>query len=179
MITRSLQGLIEADNNDADTDMVEYATTLGDHTGSEFSMSQLRQWYTECIEHHEECAGALPSTAYTPSRLVQISSNLGEELGIRLRQRADLDANLRYATVSHCWGDKMPFQLLRKNLKKCLSKIELREISRVFRDAVSVAWQLGIGYLWIDSLCKLVKLVVRTPELMKRRYYPRSAGRLD
>jgi hypothetical protein len=59
-----------------------------------------------------------------------------------------------YATLSHCWGKNQPFLVLTASNIRQLSKgIPNDSLPKTFADAIDVTWWLGIGYLWIDSLC--------------------------
>lgn len=60
---------------------------------------------------------------------------------------------ISYVALSHCWGRK-PFLVMRKENKRKFKKgVSISSLSPNFRDAISVAHQLGFRYIWIDSLC--------------------------
>ncbi len=132
--------------------MVYFESKISPATDSESSMAQVAKWFKTCCEEHESCKPET-STSFVPSRLLEISGSDESTMKIRLRERPILPVEVRYATLSHCWGSVMPFKLKHELLKSCLNGISLDEISRVFRDAIRVAWRLGIQYIWIDSLC--------------------------
>lgn len=72
----------------------------------------------------------------------------------RLRNTVDTNIKEPYATLSHRWGS----QTISLNLQteKSMMKGQLVEsLPPVYADAVRIAKQLGIRYLWIDSLCML------------------------
>ena len=59
---------------------------------------------------------------------------------------------------SHCWGTSVPGQkpshcTTSKNIKSRQRGFNLAELPKNFRDAIEVTRQLGIQYIWIDSLC--------------------------
>jgi hypothetical protein len=57
-----------------------------------------------------------------------------------------------YIALSYCWGresDGMPFRTTSKNLQQMLSGISINKLP----DAVRVTLDLGITFLWINSLC--------------------------
>jgi hypothetical protein len=60
-----------------------------------------------------------------------------------------------YATLSHCWGDSnnRPLSTTDQTLACRHQGIEDEELPKTFRHAVQVCRELGIEYLWIDSLC--------------------------
>jgi hypothetical protein len=70
----------------------------------------------------------------------------------------NIEDNL-YVTLSHCWGKPKSAQGQLKLTTRTEARfkkegIELRELSKTFRDAVLFASRLkNVGYIWIDSLC--------------------------
>ncbi|KAF8859344.1 HET-domain-containing protein [Acephala macrosclerotiorum] len=62
-----------------------------------------------------------------------------------------------YTALSHCWGSKAaslrPVRTLKADLEARQLGIMWEELSKTFQDAIFVTQQLGIRYLWIDSLC--------------------------
>jgi hypothetical protein len=58
-----------------------------------------------------------------------------------------------YATLSHRWGDKQPIKLEASTLEIFQDGLKLSNLPKTFRECVMVTQQLGIRYLWIDSLC--------------------------
>jgi hypothetical protein len=64
------------------------------------------------------------------------------------------EQDIVYAALSYCWGSNgVPLQTTSENESRHRSRIPHRELPRTFQDAVQIAQTLGIGYLWIDSLC--------------------------
>jgi len=63
----------------------------------------------------------------------------------------------KYATLSHCWGPKemQPVRTLTGNLNQFLTDIpaDILSNSKTFQDAITVTREVGLRYLWIDSLC--------------------------
>lgn len=58
-----------------------------------------------------------------------------------------------YAALSHCWGGAISPLLTTENLESFQESIPYTELPANFRDAIIITRQLGIQYLWIDSLC--------------------------
>jgi hypothetical protein len=56
--------------------------------------------------------------------------------------------------LSHCWGARHGLLKTIKDVlhlhKECIFE---RDLLKTFRDAIVFTRQLGIRYLWIDSLC--------------------------
>ncbi|KAF2179531.1 HET-domain-containing protein [Zopfia rhizophila CBS 207.26] len=66
--------------------------------------------------------------------------------------------NVEYVALSHCWG-KLPknvkprFCTTDDNIKARFEEFVFSELPKTFQDAVRITRELGIQYLWIDSLC--------------------------
>ncbi len=59
-----------------------------------------------------------------------------------------------YACLSHCWGGRTDSVLTtRETVDVHQQGIAWSSLSSTFRDALHLAWKLGIRHLWIDSLC--------------------------
>ncbi|OTA82457.1 hypothetical protein M434DRAFT_37109 [Hypoxylon sp. CO27-5] len=63
----------------------------------------------------------------------------------------------RYLALSHRWGDPnsshKKLLTLKGNLAAHCKRIPLADFPKTFRDAIEVAWGLGVQYVWIDSIC--------------------------
>lgn len=134
--------------------MVPYRTRLADSTASEESFEQALRWYRNCTDNHKRCSDASSVSKFLPSRLIEIESLLDGDHKIRLRAREDLQHPVpAYASLSHRWGRYMPFKLTTGNLSTCWESIPFKSISKVFQDAISLAFRFDLRYIWIDSLC--------------------------
>lgn len=63
-----------------------------------------------------------------------------------------------YIALSHCWGDlsveaKKEFCTTTENFTQRRIGFNVSSLPKTFQDAVRVTRELGILYLWIDSLC--------------------------
>ncbi|PVH73820.1 HET-domain-containing protein [Cadophora sp. DSE1049] len=116
-------------------------------------MLQATNWFKGCCENHKQCAEAFPKSNFVPSRLIEIRGSDPTDLSIRLRDKLSLPTEVSYATLSHCWGYSMPFKLTLENLEGCMENLPMQRITKVFKDALRFAYQSGIEYIWIDSLC--------------------------
>ncbi|KAF3042819.1 hypothetical protein E8E11_001858 [Didymella keratinophila] len=64
--------------------------------------------------------------------------------------------NVRYVTLSHCWGQGVTEQhkLTSRNIDAMKEGIRLGDLPQTFQDAITFAARLPrVGYIWIDSLC--------------------------
>ncbi|KAF6824956.1 hypothetical protein CPLU01_10556 [Colletotrichum plurivorum] len=61
--------------------------------------------------------------------------------------------------TEHCWGFKECTSLDTNNYAEMLRGHPLESLPQLYQDAAYVTRQLGVRYLWIDSLCIIQKLV--------------------
>ncbi|KAH7079635.1 heterokaryon incompatibility protein-domain-containing protein [Paraphoma chrysanthemicola] len=104
------------------------------------------RWLENCRKAHWQCN--YRREQITPHRLVTTDQNC-----TRLRLREDFLDPPEYATLSHCWGEKKFVTLERHNLGNFKERIPQEALPQTFIDAILVARELGILYIWIDSLC--------------------------
>lgn len=65
----------------------------------------------------------------------------------------DDDRNIKYATLSHCWGGILSKELVKESIHDFHQGIRLTDLPKTFREAVHVTRKIGIKYLWVDALC--------------------------
>ncbi|KAK5997628.1 hypothetical protein PT974_02992 [Cladobotryum mycophilum] len=127
----------------------QLAVPRGD-TGSEKSMGQIRTWLRDCDSSHTSCMYT-PNTPL-PKRVLEVTLDAQGNTATRLVQ--DLDLREKYACLSHRWG---PSTLLCRTTKETLEahllSVPWSKLPKSFQDAATVTYQLGIKYIWIDSLC--------------------------
>ena len=95
------------------------------------------------------------STAALPIRLIDVGNIDPEILRLYHCKRKE---TLKYAALSHCWGKlavehKRQFCTTDDNFEARLNRFNFSDLPKTFRDAVQVTRELGIQYLWIDSVC--------------------------
>ncbi|TGJ81296.1 hypothetical protein E0Z10_g7459 [Xylaria hypoxylon] len=124
-----------------------------DRTDLEETLSQIRSWYSSCVESHDNCRS--DSASYVPTRLLDIGSPLCES-GVRLLEtQVDIpDAHVDYVCLSHCWGKSRPDCItLKPTLVNNRQGIRWDAIPKTFQDVIEVLRRLQFRYLWIDSIC--------------------------
>ncbi|KAF2134979.1 HET-domain-containing protein [Dothidotthia symphoricarpi CBS 119687] len=140
-------------------DCTGIAHTLGESTGqkilpgrtsSDSTFSTINWWLENCLSNHHVCAQPLPGTSrdsLAGIRFLEI-----RQKSVRLRE---LQQSARYACLSHCWGSGQEItKTVEENIQQHEEKgIMLDVLPKTFRDAVQICQKLGIGYVWIDSLC--------------------------
>lgn len=114
----------------------------------------------DCDKNHKECSPKNPNAGpkSLPTRLIDVGSMSSEN--VRLCQTAvDLPSktnDLKYLALSHRWGDRDKHKTVSTttgNLNQHMIGIPDDGLPNTFKDAVKVTRELGIRYLWIDSLC--------------------------
>lgn len=105
-------------------------------------------WLRECQDNHPECRQR--DEAWLPTRLLKLDEVSN---GIRLVETGKSIGIGDYVTLSHCWGKASLIKLTRENQHSLCSAIRVDELPRLYKETVSICRELGVRYLWIDSLC--------------------------
>lgn len=97
----------------------------------------------------------LQDLAFVPTRLLDVER--ADSGLIRLVEKGTGDSSpKRYLALSHRWGSPelhRTFCTHTHNIMQFKQVIRLADLPRTFHDAVQVTRNLGVRYLWIDSLC--------------------------
>jgi len=126
------------------------ADTIADITGdtsSSAAMDKIRGWIDECDDSHEDCNLKEPQTL--PTRVLDVGS--ASNLQVRLYETGRQIE--RYVCLSHCWGRLQPLTTTKETIEARKQGINWDALPPTFQDAVTMTRNLGIRYLWIDSLC--------------------------
>jgi hypothetical protein len=114
---------------------------------SDSTLRQARGWLDECMQNHDECQK--PDTSFTPTRLVEI---IPKDFRSAFRLCETGSQYRSYAALSYCWGGDQAFKTTLKSLPAYLEEIP-EDLPQTLLDAIYVATQLGLRYVWIDALC--------------------------
>ncbi|KAF7887000.1 uncharacterized protein EAF02_003647 [Botrytis sinoallii] len=130
-------------------DSPSYVTETESDSPANFALA--RSWLAECRMEHEDCRELLEFEL--PTRLLDVA--VPSKPGIvRLCFTSDLPAEgADYAALSHCWGSNQPPKTTKNNLQSQLLGFPENRLPQTFYDAVRTTRELGLRYLWIDSLC--------------------------
>jgi hypothetical protein len=123
--------------------------TVTSHIGVADCVAFIKSRMEKCLEH-PCCIPAQPAVLpKLPTRLIDIGNTRDE---IRLEENPK--AGEAYIALSHCWGPlaSLPTTTSSNLLQQC-ENIPWSTLTKTFQDAVLVTRELGIRYLWIDSLC--------------------------
>ncbi|ETS73429.1 hypothetical protein PFICI_15034 [Pestalotiopsis fici W106-1] len=136
---------------------------MGKATDSGQSLGQVKQWIKTCVNGHPDCQRKGPNTKTLPKRLLDLGaeSSAWPPEHVRIIASKELSSadqvHRRYVTLSHCWGPNPTFaQLNQDNLETWMTTgIPWTDCcsNKNFEEALQVARNLGIRYIWIDSLC--------------------------
>ncbi|PQE24742.1 heterokaryon incompatibility protein [Rutstroemia sp. NJR-2017a WRK4] len=117
-------------------------------TGSSQSLDVAKVWFASCIQSHSDCLPENLKGFEYPIRLISIGSGI-----LRLVLASEISYRAPYATLSHCWGSLIPLRLVNDNITKLRAGISDSELCKTFNEAILVANNLQLDYIWIDSLC--------------------------
>ncbi|CAK7201826.1 hypothetical protein SEUCBS139899_004541 [Sporothrix eucalyptigena] len=120
--------------------------TIGSHSDRHVVFGKINAAVYACNKVHK-CA---PAVLTLPTRILDVQGSRQTGM-IRL-----IDGNGdsgKYVALSHCWGPSQPMKTTASTLQQHRQGIRLASLPKTFRDAVTICTELGISYLWIDSLC--------------------------
>lgn len=128
-------------------------------TLSQVNITKIKSWITDCENDHFDCQNNMVRD-FLPTRLLDVGDRSSGH-HVRLIQSSDSLSiapgkykQHNYMALSYCWGPpEGSFTTTRETLPNRLSLITTDSMPQTFRDAVSLARDLGIRYVWIDSLC--------------------------
>ncbi|KAH7363965.1 heterokaryon incompatibility protein-domain-containing protein [Rhexocercosporidium sp. MPI-PUGE-AT-0058] len=128
------------------------------HSSAKPLWAQIKNWMAECCTCHIDCKKDKPAN-WLPTRLIDVGVPFSENeprlvLSENIR-RVKTEPRVNYIALSHVWGEQEFLRLTTKNIRLLQATIPRRGLSRTFRDAISASRELGVRYLWIDSLCIL------------------------
>lgn len=108
----------------------------------------LQQWLTDCDLNHDICGKK--STKLLPTRLIHVGSR--DRPNLRLCDTKSTDS-MTYVALSHPWGEPPHFRTLRSNIARHTLGMAFDSLPLTFQHAVTITRDLGLEYLWIDSIC--------------------------
>lgn len=143
LVTKHLHAMLDPEEQDIDRPPSRNTEDPG-------CFELMNTWLQRCSTDHKQCLE--PSDAWLPTRLVDVSNPIRPRLVLAAAIQ-DCSAS-RYATLSHRWGENMVC-LTKQNFEEFQHCLPTRSLSQTFLDAFLAARELGLRYIWIDSLCIL------------------------
>ncbi|KAI0474846.1 heterokaryon incompatibility protein-domain-containing protein [Xylaria cf. heliscus] len=120
----------------------------------------LRYWLKDCDDNHLDChlEPAELSVSRIPTRLIDVRRKDSPDVRLleTLSHQTIPFQHTRYIALSHPWGDtanNTHYYTTRLNINSHKIGIPVDRLPDTFKDAIRVTRELGIQYLWIDSLC--------------------------
>ena len=121
-------------------------------TKSDDSLACALQWFNNCVNTHSCCSKSAWTKDFLPTRLIDLTPPK-QSTQPRLCDSSELLSSVKYATLSHCWGNLPIVRLTNTSLASMMEGLPMSELSETFKDAMFITSRLGVRYLWIDSLC--------------------------
>lgn len=118
--------------------------------GSEVNFRIIRSRLSECRHSHAHFWTSFEP--YLPTRVIDVGTSHSDSIKLRLCSRNEKGD---YIALSHCWGRIISPLLTVSTVHSFQLGLTFGELPRNFQDAVRITRELGIRYLWIDSLCIL------------------------
>lgn len=120
----------------------------------------LRAWLRRCDGSQDCNKHKIGFESALPTRVLYVGDckDSGYNSGVVRLVRASETRKQKYIALSHCWGglsddEKEEYCTTQKNIDRRLREFSFSELPKTFQDAVKVTRELGVLYLWIDSLC--------------------------
>jgi len=122
------------------------------YTGSSQSLRLVKEWLDRCVKTHTTCRTS--AARQLPSRLLHIAGR-GQETEVQLVRTDTLPvgADVRYVALSYCWGSQSTQKLTVSTEKSLVQGVKARSLPQTIKDAIAVASELGLSWIWVDSLC--------------------------
>lgn len=139
---------------DAESEMTFSDTSTGSHA----AMALMRSWINTCEHDHQVCRkNSFDILSSYPKRLLDVSRAEGESGTLFLVLSSKLIQQHKrpnYATLSHRWKPGHVCLTTASTERKYAEEgIPTKLLSRTFREACITVKNLGLRYLWINSLC--------------------------
>ncbi|KAN0108557.1 heterokaryon incompatibility protein, partial [Hyaloscypha variabilis] len=134
---------------------------------SDEAFTTIRAWVRNCEDNHKRCqnkplrilgsprvhnnskARQSSGESWLPSRVIEVGSVFDSP---KLLESCGMHG--KYITLSHRWTRQTALSSTTKsNLEDRKRAIDTSELSQIFQDAIDLTQELGVPYLWIDSLC--------------------------
>ncbi|KAK7523047.1 heterokaryon incompatibility protein-domain-containing protein [Phyllosticta citriasiana] len=118
----------------------------------------VQDWLQSCMLEHPRCRETLSNTRmgklapFLPLRVIDVAP-FPASANVRIVELKN--KRERYACLSHCWGhpENHPLTTTKASLPQHRRQIFWGGLPKTFQHAITVVRQLGLRYLWIDSLC--------------------------
>ncbi|KAI8711169.1 Protein kinase domain-containing protein [Fusarium sp. LHS14.1] len=128
--------------------------------GSPTHIEVLREWIRDCDTH--QCLHS-QDEPFLPTRLLDVEEH-GMKRSRLICDTTTLPKNAKYLALSHRWGshpkpgvpDPLKGKIVctyAKNINTLKQGIDAADLPSTYQDGITVARELGVQFIWIDSLC--------------------------
>ncbi|KAL0952937.1 hypothetical protein HGRIS_007150 [Hohenbuehelia grisea] len=139
-------GFLSTEHDDLAASFIPYRPLLLD-VGSPRAFDLTRECLVNCHNMHSNCRQPPSPAPRLPTRCVDCSYPAHPKL-------VDTYGNCgAYAALSYVWGGPQAQAITKSNIIEYKHSIDLLSLPQTVVDAILVAHQIGLQYLWIDSLC--------------------------
>ena len=122
--------------------------TRAEYVGSEGCISFMKNCVQQCFSEHRACAAQ--ATNFVPTRLIYLGTSNEE---VRICEYFPGNSSVLWVALSHCWGGGQPFKLQKGNIDALKQHLSFSDLPATFQNGIQVTRELGLHYIWIDSLC--------------------------
>jgi hypothetical protein len=108
--------------------------------------------YSDTSSERYTAAEADSDATALPTRLIDVLYPASD----RVRLYLSGGTTGTYVALSYCWGstpELNPLRTLKSNISSFVESIPVSNLPKTIRDAIHVTRELGIQYLWVDSIC--------------------------
>jgi hypothetical protein len=107
-------------------------------------IKKITAWIDECLSAHTACAVSTAGGQFIPKRLLKLDGDISI---------TSPTEPVRYTALSYCWGTCGQPMTTRANLAVRKRGFSPSILPKTLQDAILFTQQLGLNYVWIDSLC--------------------------
>jgi hypothetical protein len=116
----------------------------------------LKEWIKDCDDTHACCPRNL-TEYFFPTRIIDVGKVDSNAIMIKYDTWTRGGSHRPYVALSHRWGQPGEYQTICTNKAHIVGQtertVEMADLPKTFQDAVVITRNLGVSYLWIDSLC--------------------------
>ncbi|KAL1888552.1 hypothetical protein Sste5346_009508 [Sporothrix stenoceras] len=146
----------------------------GLHIPAKIDMDRTRRWLTTCQEGHASCRQrevTAPPQGQTPADVD--STSFIRLINVQTRQIVPGTLNSEFVALSYVWGQNTQPLLTRARLTGYMAPggLATAELPMTISDAMEFVNDLGLRYLWVDSLC-----IIQDDDVDKQKQLPQMAA---
>ncbi|KAI0169812.1 heterokaryon incompatibility protein-domain-containing protein [Hypoxylon sp. FL1284] len=135
-----------------DHDDIDMGMAVDKNPTSASAVNTAKTWLDTCLTKHEYCLSQNQATTL-PFRYLDVNDGEYSDFIFLRDGDGDVESDQRYVALSHCWGTSQQFCTTTTNLQTHREGILIDRLPQTFKDAIQVVRELGLRFLWIDSLC--------------------------